>query len=288
MNTFKIVPYLEIEKQYGISLETENAWNLLELPSTINFNIKPDSESMFGDPGNSLFAVYEGDVTLQELNLTLDNKRFLGGNPQTVQPQHRAILVLGNLTVEDYINIYDECAGIGLPNYLYVTGNVKAKRLAMYHQSEMIVKGNADIEQIILFQGHPNTGQFQVIGNLTAKNVYLNYFNFKIAGDLKIEKLYVLTEYEEIQEELNLSEFFITINDTAQAITQCVTPGIKTFPELMDIEEPEELLPHLTTNRIFIDDCYFPEEDDVPGELNADKMLKLALNSNVFKKQSFK
>lgn len=278
MTNFKILSYPEIETLY----DTKMCYT--ETNKDCYFNLHPDFTFIFGDPKNSLFAVFEGDTHLSELNLTLENKRFLGGFPNTSQPQHRAVLVLGNLTV-DTINMYDTGTEIGLPLYLYVKGNLIAQKLTMYDQAGVIVEGNAEIEQLIIMGNY--NANLNIHGNLTVKNGYQSCARLAVIGTLISEKYYLYTQSLYVNEvSLANDQYRLKIGNISNPIIPCTMEGIKYFEGIDKIWEEESglnqgeiLFQKIRENRVFIDELY-DEYDD--AEIDSWVLCKSSLTKNVF------
>ena len=105
-----VIKFNEIKEKTGI--------NLLDYPDGVYFFNNPD------DVGpDSFFTVYEGDVELDYL-----------GMADSYECEKRAYLVIGNLTVNGFLNMCGD--DVGYPIQLYVTGNLKAKNISIATLSE--------------------------------------------------------------------------------------------------------------------------------------------------------
>lgn len=278
MTNFKILSYPEVETLY----HTKMCYT--ETNKECYFNIDPDQDDFFGDPQNSLFAVFEGDTHLSELNLTLENKRFLGGFPNTSQPQHRAVLVLGNLTV-DTINMYDTGTEIGWPLYLYVKGNLIAQKLTMYDLAGVIVEGNAEIEQLIIMGNY--NANLNIHGNLTVKNGYQSCARLAVKGALISDNYYLHTQSLYVNEVSPTNDQYnLKIGNISNPIIPCAKEGIKYFEGIDKIweeelhkEEEQRIFEKIELHKIFIDDVY-----DIYDEVDAWDLCESSLTKNVFNK----
>ena len=160
-----VIKFNEIKEKTGI--------NLLDYPDGVYFFNNPD------DVGpDSFFTVYEGDVELDYL-----------GMADSYECEKRAYLVIGNLTVNGFLNMCGD--DVGYPIQLYVTGNLKAKNISIATLSELIVLGNIEIENSLLAL-NPALAQIYCGGDLSINNkAYIDEFPLTVKGKLKCPNFYV-------------------------------------------------------------------------------------------------
>ena len=103
--------------------------------------------------------------------------------------EKRAYLVIGNLTVNGFLNMCGD--DVGYPIQLYVTGNLKAKNISIATLSELVVLGNIKVEDSFLAID-PAFAQIYCGGDLSINNkAYIDEFPLTVKGKLKCPNFYV-------------------------------------------------------------------------------------------------
>ena len=207
-----IIKFNEIKEKTGI--------NLLDYPDGVYFFNNPD------DVGpDSLFTVYEGDVELEYLGLA-----------DSYECEKRAYLVIGDLTVNGFLNMCGD--DVGYPIQLYVTGNLKAKNISIATLSELVVLGNIKVEDSFLAID-PAFAQIYCGGDLSINNkAYIDEFPLTVKGKLKCPNFYV-----EIRQVYNfdvpLEEFNIKVSNIDEQNIIKVAQRIIVDDEILAIENGE-------------------------------------------------
>jgi len=137
------------------------------------------SPGFFNDPNEYLespelrnFCVYSGD-TFIDGDLTIDYSELA----TTAQTKTRNIIVNGNLTIKGNLDAGQDIEA--LPQFVYITGDLHADNLILSGWLEIIVAGNATINNAVFgYFGEPG-GRLQVKGNLTTRYL-LNGFMYGI------------------------------------------------------------------------------------------------------------
>ena len=160
-----VIKFNKIKEKTGI--------NLLDYPDGVYFFNNPD------DVGpDSFFTVYEGNVELDYL-----------GMADSYECEKRAYLVIGNLTINGFLNMCGD--DVGYPIQLYVTGNLKAKNISIATLSELVVLGNIKVEDSFLAID-PAFAQIYCGGDLSINNkAYIDEFPLTVKGKLKCPNFYV-------------------------------------------------------------------------------------------------
>ena len=207
-----VIKFNEIKEKTGI--------NLLDYPDGVYFFNNPD------DVGpDSFFTVYEGDVELDYL-----------GMADSYECEKRAYLVIGNLTVNGFLNMCGD--DVGYPIQLYVTGNLKAKNISIATLSELVVLGNIKVEDSFLAID-PAFAQIYCGGDLSINNkAYIDEFPLTVKGKLKCPNFYV-----EIRQVYNfdvpLEEFNIKVSNIDEQNIIKVAQRIIVDDEILAIENGE-------------------------------------------------
>lgn len=184
-----IIKFNEIVEKTGI--------NVLDYNNEIYFFNNPDEIG-----SESLFTVYEGDVELEYLGLA-----------DSYECEKRAYLIIGNLTVNGFLNM---CGNdVGYPIQLYVTGNLKVRNISMASLSELIVLGNIEIEDNLLAL-NPALSQIYCGGDLSVNKAYIENFPLKVKGKIKSSSFYIEIS-ESYNFDLPLEELNIEASDILEA-----------------------------------------------------------------------
>ena len=206
-----VIKFNEIKEKTGI--------NLLDYPDGVYFFNNPD------DVGpDSFFTVYEGDVELDYL-----------GMADSYECEKRAYLVIGNLTVNGFLNMCGD--DVGYPIQLYVTGNLKAKNISIATLSELIVLGNIEIENSLLAL-NPALAQIYCGGDLSVNKAYIENFPLNIKGEIKSSNFYVEIS-EPYNFDLPLEEFNIKVSNIDKQNIIKVAQRIIVDDEILAIENGE-------------------------------------------------
>ncbi len=235
-----VIKFNEIKEKTGI--------NLLDYPDGVYFFNNPD------DVGpDSFFTVYEGDVELDYL-----------GMADSYECEKRAYLVIGNLTVNGFLNMCGD--DVGYPIQLYVTGNLKAKNISIATLSELIVLGNIEIENSLLAL-NPALAQIYCGEDLSINNkAYIDEFPLTVKGKLKCPNFYV-----EIRQVYNfdvpLEELINIVNmnvaDDTEANIVRVADRIIIDDEILAIENDEVDYTDVEIENIYSKNQIFTPEFEV-------------------------
>ncbi|SHG41293.1 hypothetical protein [Pedobacter caeni] len=214
-----VVPFPEIESRFGL--------NIQDYSSGLYLANNPTDSAVYEDPATNTFAVYEGDVMMDELDLTV-----LGHGLD--QPQNRAILVIGNLHVNRHINMYGTDAGY--PICLYVTGNLTAENVVISSLSDIVVLGNIEVKKAF-YAVNTECGRIACAGNFAAAHAYIASFGLTVKGNLNLPDFnyYVNLSREDI--DTSLEDLGIDIGNLGDTEPiACGESGIKYFELMEDIE----------------------------------------------------
>jgi hypothetical protein len=215
---FIVMPFTEIESKFGL--------NIQDYSSDLFLSNNPTDEAVYEDPKMNTFAVYEGDIIMDELDLTIGYGLD--------QPQNRAILVIGNLYINHHINMYG--TDIGYPICLYVTGNLTAENVVLSSLSDIVVLGNIEVKKAF-YAVHTECGYIACKGNFSATNLYLESFGLTVQGSLNVPNFYYYVNLS--RNDINASLDELSINVSQLANTEpfaCGESGIKYFDLMEDIE----------------------------------------------------
>lgn len=216
---YTIVPFPEIEDRFGLNIQDYN--------SGLFFSNNPTDLAVYEDPLANTLAVYEGDTTMDQLDLTV-----LGHGLD--QPQNRAILVIGNLHVNRHINLYG--TDIGYPICLYVTGNLTAENVVMSSLSDIVVLGNIEVKKDF-YAVNTECGYIACNGNFSAVNVYLESFGLTVKGNLNVPNFHYYVNLSREDIGTSLDELSINIGHLGDTKPiACGESGIKYFDLMEDIE----------------------------------------------------
>ena len=210
-----IIKFNEIKEKTGI--------NVLDYNSGIYFFNNPDNIGP-----DSFFTVYEGDVELNYL-----------GMADSYECEKRAYLVIGNLTVNGFLNMCGD--DVGYPIQLYVTGNLKAKNISIAKVAEIIVLGNIEIEDS-LFAIIMAGGQIYCGGDLSVNKAYIDEFPLKVKGKLKSSRFYVdiyNANYFDVPFEELINIVYIEVADDTEANIIRVAQRVIIDDEILAIENRE-------------------------------------------------
>jgi hypothetical protein len=214
-----IVPFPEIENRFGLEIQ--------DYSSRLFLSNNPTDSAVYEDPMANTFAVYEGDTTMDVLDLTA-----LGHGLD--QAQNRAVLIIGNLHINHHINMYG--TDIGYPICLYVTGNLTAENVVMSSLSDIVVLGNIEVKNAF-YAVNTDCGYIACGGNFNAKNVYLESFGLTVKGNLNVPNFHYYVNLSREDIDTSLDELSINIGqlgDTAPVAFG--ESGIKYFDLMEDIE----------------------------------------------------
>lgn len=235
-----VIKFNEIKEKTGI--------NLLDYPDGVYFFNNPD------DIGpDSFFTVYEGDVELDYLGIA-----------DSYECEKRAYLVIGNLTVNGFLNMCGD--DVGYPIQLYVTDNLKAKNISIATLSELIVLGNIEIENSLLAL-NPALAQIYCGEDLSINNkAYIDEFPLTVKGKLKCPNFYV-----EIRQVYNfdvpLEELINIVNmnvaDDTEANIVRVADRIIIDDEILAIENDEVDYTDVEIENIYSKNQIFTPEFEV-------------------------
>ena len=138
-----------------------------------------DVDEYLQDPVYRQFCLYSGDTVING-NVVINFSEL----DTTAQTETRNIVVDGDLTINgDLDGGYDIAS---LPQFVYVKGNLKAGNLLLSGWLDVVVEGNAIIENTVLgYEGEPG-GRLLVKGDLQATNL-LNggMYTLDVKGDIR-------------------------------------------------------------------------------------------------------
>lgn len=237
-----IVPFPEIESRFGL--------NIQDYSSGLFFSNNPTDSAVYEHPLANTFAVYEGDTTIDVLDLTV-----LGHGLD--QAQNRAILVIGNLQINRHINMYG--TDVGYPIALYVTGNLTVENVVMSSLSDIVVLGNIEVKKDC-YAVNTECGRIACGGNFSAANVYLESFGLTAKGSLNVPNFHYYVNLSREDIETSLDELSISIGhlgDTAPIA--CGESGIKYFDLMADIENGDLDLDDLDESEMTKVDALYQE-----------------------------
>ncbi|MCW3465888.1 hypothetical protein [Chitinophaga nivalis] len=271
-NDFIVVAYPEIESKYGILMQ--------DYTGNIYFQNIPTAEEVYEDPYLNTFAVYNGNTRLKDLDLSV-----IG--PGLSQPQNRAVLVIGDLEVEETIHMHG--TDVGYPMYLYVTGNVRAKNIVISGLADVIIRGNTTLTES-LFALDLSNGQLSFYGDFSAKYVYLEKFPLHIAGKADIPHLYYYDTADNGDDAATLAELDIDLAHTVDVHpVRCGESGIAYFEEMgqlntgeidmddLDKTEQKKLEQKFLQHRIFVAAIYKREDS---YDVNIHQVYKEIIKGN--------
>ncbi|ASK32182.1 hypothetical protein CEY12_19730 [Chryseobacterium sp. T16E-39] len=225
---FIVVPFMEIKSRFGLHIQ--------DYSSDLFLSNNPTDEAVYPDPATNTFAVYEGDTTMDELDLTI-----LGYGLE--QPQNRAILVIGNLHINHHINMYG--TDVGYPICLYVTGNLTAENVVMSSLSDIVVRGNIEIIKDF-YAINTDCGYIACGGNFNAMNAYVESFSLTVQSTLNVPNFYYHVNLSRNDIDASLDELSISIHQLGSSKpVACGESGIKYFDLMEDIENGDLDFDHM-------------------------------------------
>ena len=216
---YTLVPFPEIEERFGL--------NIQDYSSGLFLSNNPTDSAVYEDPTTNTFAVYEGDTTMDILDLTVLGQGL-------TQAQNRAILIIGNLHVNQHINMYG--TDVGYPICLYVTGNLTVNNVVMSSLSDLVVLGNIEVKKAF-YAVNTECGYIACGGNFSAANVYLESFGLTVKGNLNVPDFHYYVNLSRTDIDTSLEDLDINIGQLAgTAAIACGESGIKYFDLMEDIE----------------------------------------------------
>ncbi len=214
--------------------QANEIYSIQDMEANVYFDNFPDQLLL---EEYQIFAVFEGDTHLKDIAMVTDDIE----NALT-----RAIIVNGDLTVEDSIDMFFMWETY--PAYLYVAGNLKAKNIVIAGEAEIIVKGNVELTGT-LSATDSSVGKFCCLGDFKAQNVYANRFNARLGQRVDTQRFYFVNEHR--------ADDYLTIGaEYRRKIVFLAEWNVKDFDGIDEIEDEAD--PRWQANLIFKESTYEP------------------------------